>query len=104
MHLRHSALPMSNSPPEDEPEFAELLDYLARTSRLNRAEAARVVNEVLAFMDETPEDFIRRRHLALQSQGCSNAEIFTRLGIELARWRFRASEFSARQLRRMIYG
>jgi hypothetical protein len=102
---------MSNQPenrpgnrPEPQPEFDELLDYLARSSRLNRTEAARLVNEVLAFMDETPEDFIRRRHLALQSQGCSNAEIFTRLSAELGRWRFRAGEFSARQLRRVIYG
>ena len=94
---------MSNQP-EDQPEFGELIAYLARTSRLNAAEAARVVNEVLAFMDETPEDFIRRRHLALQSLGYSNTEIFTRLSAELSRWRFRAGEFSQRQLRRVIYG
>lgn len=94
---------MSN-PPEDQPESGELIAYLVRTTRLNAAEAARVVNEVLAFMDETPEDFIRRRHLALQSQGYSNAEIFTRLSAELSRWRFCAGEFSQRQLRRVIYG
>ena len=88
----------------DQPEFDELLDYLVRTSRLTRPEAARVVNEVLSFMDETPEDYIRRRHFALQSEGYSNAEIFTRLSHELDRWRFRAGEFSTRQLRRMIYG
>lgn len=94
---------MSNQP-EDQPESGELIAYLVRTTRLNAAEAARVVNEVLAFMDETPEDFIRRRHLALQSQGYSNAEIFTRLSAELSRWRFCAGEFSQRQLRRVIYG
>jgi hypothetical protein len=88
----------------DQPEFDELLDYLVRTSRLTRSEADRLVNEVLAFMDETPENFIRRRHLALQSQGCSNTEIFIRLSAELARWRFRAGQFSTRQLRRVIYG
>lgn len=94
---------MSNQP-EDQPESGELIAYLVRTTRLNAAEAARVLNEVLAFMDETPEDFIRRRHLALQSQGYSNAEIFTRLSTELSRWRFCAGEFSQRQLRRVIYG
>ena len=94
---------MSNAP-EDQPELGELIAYLVRTSRLNPAEATRVVDEVLAFMDETPEDFIRRRHLALQAQGHSNAEIFTRLGTELSRWRFRAADFSQRQLRRVIYG
>ena len=88
----------------DPPEFDELLDYLVRSGRLTRPEAARVLNEVLAFMDETPEDFIRRRHLALQAQGYSNNEIFTRLSVEVTRWRFRAGELSARQLRRIIYG
>lgn len=90
--------------PAERPELEELLDYLVRTSRLTRPEAARVVDEVLAFMNETPEDFIRRRHLALQAQGYANAEIFTRLGDELARRRFSAGEFSQRQLRRVIYG
>jgi hypothetical protein len=88
----------------DPPEFDELLDYLVRTSRLTRPEAARVLNEIVAFMEETPEDFIRRRHLALQAQGHSNNEIFARLSDELARWRFRAGELSVRQLRRIIYG
>lgn len=94
---------MSNQP-EELPEFGELAAYLARTTRLQPSEAMRVLNEVLAFLDETPEDFVRRRHLALQAQGCSNAEIFTRLSTELSRWRFRAGEFSPRQLRRVIYG
>lgn len=88
----------------DQPELDELLDYLVRSSRLTRAEAARVVNDVLAFMNETPEDFIRRRHLALQSHGYSNHEIFSQLATELKQRRFRAGEFSQRQLRRVIYG
>jgi hypothetical protein len=71
---------------------------------LTRPEAVRVLSEVLTAMDETPEEFIRRRHHALQSQGCSNEEIFPRLQAELAEWRFRAADFSARQLRRIVYG
>lgn len=88
----------------DPPEFDELLDYLVRTGRLTRPEAARVLNEIVAFMDETPEDFIRRRHLALQAEGYSNNDIFAKLSGELTRWRFRAGELSVRQLRRIIYG
>jgi hypothetical protein len=85
-------------------ELQELVTYLVRTSRLTPAEARRVVGEVMAFLDETPDAFIRRRHLALQSEGLSNTAIFTRLVEELARWRFRAPEYSERQIRRIIYG
>jgi hypothetical protein len=85
-------------------ELNELVDYLARTTRLTRPEAARVVDDVLAFLSETPEDFIRRRHLALQAAGCSNSEIFARLSVELQSRRFRAGELSERQIRRIVYG
>lgn len=85
-------------------DMAELVDYLARSSRLSAQEAARLVQEVLAYMSETPEDFIRRRHLALQAQGLSNRAIYLRLGEELATRRFRAPEYSERQIRRIIYG
>lgn len=85
-------------------EMGELVDYLARSSRLTPQEAARLVNEVLAFMSEMPEDFIRRRHLALQAQGLSNRAIYLQLTQELDLRRFRAPEYSERQIRRIIYG
>lgn len=88
----------------DQTDFNDLVVYLSRTTRLTPAEATRAVHEVLNFLDETPDDFIRRRHRALQAAGCSNTEIFIRLGQELAQWRFRASEYSERQIRRVIYG
>jgi hypothetical protein len=85
-------------------ELAELIEYLARTTRLSPPEAARVVDDVLAFLNETPEHFVRRRHLALQGLGYSNSAIFAQIGVELGRWRFRAEPYSERQIRRMIYG
>ena len=85
-------------------EFDDLVIYLARTTRLNRAEAIRLVDEVLAFLKERPEEFVCRRHRVLQSEGLSNRDIFVRLAAELDRWRFRAPVYSERQLRRMIYG
>jgi hypothetical protein len=88
----------------DHTELADLIDYLARSTRLNTAEAARVVTEVLEFLAETPEDYVRRRHLRLQGQGLTNQQIFARLTQELPRWRFRAPELSERQIRRLIYG
>ena len=86
------------------PDLADLIEYLAGSSRLTQAEAQRLVTEVLAFLDETPEDFIRRRHLQLQVEGLDNRAIFARLDGELAGRRFRAPALSARQIRRIIYG
>jgi polyhydroxyalkanoate synthesis regulator phasin len=88
----------------DQPELEELVMHLVRSSRLTESEARKVVDEVLAFMDETPEEFIRRRHLALQSRGLSNAEIFARIATDLQTRRFRSPELSERQIRRIIYG
>jgi hypothetical protein len=85
-------------------EFEDLIIYLVRTTRLSGPEAVRLVDEVLSFLDERPEEFVCRRHRALQGEGLSNSEIFVRLSAELARWRFRAPAYSERQLRRMIYG
>ena len=85
-------------------DLEELLEYLARTSRLDRSEARRVVDEVLSFLIEQPEEFVRRRHLALQRQGLANAAIFTQLQAELAQRRFPAPAYTTRQLRRIIYG
>jgi hypothetical protein len=85
-------------------ELEDLIAYLVRSSRLSAPEATHLVNEVLGFLAETPEAFIRRRHLALQSQGLANDAIFTRLVAELQRLRFRAPALTARQIRRIIYG
>ena len=63
-----------------------------------------MVDEVLSFLVEEPEPFIRRRHLALQRQGLSNTTIFDRLKAELAARRFPAPAYTPRQLRRIIYG
>jgi hypothetical protein len=98
-HTEADSAPMS-----DPAELAELIAYLVRTSRLSPAEAIRLVNEVLAFMNETPEDFIRRRHLHLQSQGHPNSAIFQQVASELDQRRFRAPAYTERQIRRVIYG
>jgi hypothetical protein len=85
-------------------EFQELIAYLARTSRLSHSEAQRVVAEVLSFLQETPEEYARRRHRVLQAEGLANTSIYMRLADELSAWRFRAPPYSPRQIRRMIYG
>jgi hypothetical protein len=85
-------------------DLEELVNHLVRTSRLSPSEAARVVNEVLTHLAETPEAFIRRRHYALRQEGLSNPAIFERLCVEVSQWRFSAPHYTERQIRRIIYG
>jgi hypothetical protein len=85
-------------------ELEQLIAYLTRTTRLSPEGARRVVEEVLGFLNETPEDFVRRRHRALQAEGFSNPAIYLRLAEELSVWRFRAPQYTERQIRRLIYG
>ncbi|MDI1453011.1 hypothetical protein ACWDU8_02795 [Streptomyces sp. NPDC003388] len=82
----------------------ELVDHLTRSTPLSRGEALRVVQDVLAYFDETTQDYVRRRHRELQAQGLTNTAIFDRIEADL---RYRAvapPELTLRQLRRMVYG
>ncbi|MGA4841791.1 hypothetical protein [Streptomyces sp. G45] len=82
----------------------ELVDHLTRSTQLQRGEALRVIQDVLAYFDETTEAYVRRRHRELQGQGLVNAEIFERIATDL---RYRAvapPELTLRQLRRIVYG
>lgn len=82
----------------------ELVDHLTRTTPLSRGEALRAIQDVLAYFDETTEDYVRRRHRELQAQGLVNSAIFERIEADL---RYRAvtpPELTLRQLRRIVYG
>lgn len=82
----------------------DLTDHLCRHSALNAVEAERLIVEVLSFYTERRDDFIRRRHQELQSNGLANARIFQRILRELADRRFPSEALSERQIRRVIYG
>lgn len=82
----------------------ELVDHLTRSTPLNRGEALRVIQDVLAYFDETTEEFVRRRHREMQAQGLVNAEIFERIAAELKYRAVAPPELSLRQLRRIVYG
>jgi hypothetical protein len=88
----------------DERQFEELVQRLTRTSALSAREADHLIEEVLAFLDESIEQFVRRRHGELQRAGLNNAGIYHQLMVESAGRRFRAPELTTRQLRRLIYG
>lgn len=82
----------------------DLLDHLERLSGAERSRLRQLVGEVIAYYDETLEEFVARRHRELQREGLRNEAIFGRIGAEVAGRRFRAHEPSARQLRRIVYG
>ncbi|KUO13734.1 hypothetical protein [Streptomyces sp. DSM 15324] len=82
----------------------ELVDHLTRSTPLQRGEALRVIQDVLAFFDETTEDYVRRRHRELQADGLVNAEIFERIAADLQYRAVAPPELSVRQLRRIVYG
>ncbi|MEU7646718.1 MULTISPECIES: hypothetical protein [Streptomyces] len=82
----------------------DLVDHLTRSTPLQRGEALRVIQDVLAYFDETTEDFVRRRHRELQGQGLLNAAIFEQISADLAYRAVAPPELSLRQLRRIIYG
>ncbi|MEH0423621.1 hypothetical protein [Streptomyces sp. B21-083] len=82
----------------------DLIDHLMRTTPLARGEALRVIQDVLAYFDETTEDYVRRRHRELQGQGLVNAEIFDRIEADLKYRAVAPPELTLRQLRRIVYG
>jgi hypothetical protein len=82
----------------------DLVAQLSRTTGLPGNVAARVLDDVLAFFDESVEEYVRRRHRELQHRGLTNDRIFERLSEELPQRRFRGPVLSRRQLRRLIYG
>ena len=86
------------------PVDRSLVDHLVSTTELSPAEAARVVEDVIAFHAEPVEGYVRRRHAELKTFGVRNPEIFARLAEELAHRVVAAPELSERQLRRIIYG
>ena len=81
-----------------------LVDHVVASTGLTPAEAARVIDDVLAFHAESVEEFVRRRHAQLKTYGARNDEIFARIAEEVAGRVVAAPRLSERQLRRMIYG
>ena len=81
-----------------------LVDHVVTSTGLTPTEAARVIDDVLAFHAESVEEFVRRRHAQLRTYGGKNDEIFARIAQELAGRVVAAPLLSERQLRRIIYG
>ncbi|HWW19255.1 MAG TPA: hypothetical protein VNZ06_00495 [Steroidobacteraceae bacterium] len=84
--------------------FEDLIARLARSSRLSERETTHVVEEVLAFLNDSIEQFVRRRHRELQREGLRNPQIYLRVAQEALQRRFRTEALSTRQIRRLVYG
>jgi hypothetical protein len=82
----------------------ELVGHLVATTGLSTSEAVRVVEDVVAYLAEPVEDYVRRRHAELKTYGAKNTEIFERIGTELAGRVVAAPQLTERQLRRIVYG
>jgi hypothetical protein len=83
---------------------SELVDRVAGSTGLTPAEAARVIEDVLAWYREPVQDFVRRRHAHYHLYGRRNAQIFALIADELADRLVAPPRLTERQLRRMIYG
>ena len=86
------------------PVDQNLVDHVVASTGLAPGEAARVVEDVVAYYAEPVEEFVRRRHHHLKTFGAKNPEIFGRISEELADRVVAAPELSERQLRRIVYG
>jgi hypothetical protein len=84
-------------------QWDELVGHLAQTTALDAGAARRVVEEVVAYVSEPTETFVRRRHRELQAEGEMNAQSFVRIAAELSGRPVAAPRLSQRQIRRIIY-
>jgi hypothetical protein len=100
---RNLALAPSQRHDDAVPE-RDLIDRVASSTGLTPGEAARVVQDVLAWYREPVQDYVRRRHAHHQLYGMRNPEIFALIADELAGRLVAAPSLSERQLRRIVYG
>jgi hypothetical protein len=91
-------------PQESENPEEALVAHIASSLGLSAAVARRVVDDVIAYHAETPEQYVARRHRELVARGLKNADIYRQLSQEVAARPFAGPVCSVRQIRRMIYG
>lgn len=82
----------------------DLVSHVVATTSLTPREAARVIEDVIAFHAQPVEEYVRQRHARLKTHGAKNPEIFAVIAAELTERVVAAPDLSERQLRRIIYG
>lgn len=86
------------------PLSLERRQYLCERYGLSDSDLSLLLEDIWTFTEETPEQYVLRRHSELQKRGWTNDGIFRRVAGELAAGRFSAEPRSLRQIRRIIYG
>lgn len=81
-----------------------LTSHIASSANLAPSLARRVIEDVLAFHNESTRAFIERRHTELQAAGILNKQIFEVIQNELRNRLVQGPDLTVRQLRRLIYG
>jgi hypothetical protein len=89
-------------PPAD-PYPQDLARYLAASTGLPLSTAIRVIADVVAYFNETMEEYVCRRHAELRRRQHKNDEIWPLIAAELGQRRFAVPGLSERQLRRVVY-
>ncbi len=82
----------------------DLVSHLVATTSMTEGEAARVIEDVVAFHAQPVEHYVRERHAHLKTYGVRNPEIFALIAEELEQRVVAPPQLSERQLRRIIYG
>ena len=100
---RNLALDLRGVHPRPVPDPV-LVSHVVATTSLTPGEAARVIDDVIAFHAQPVEAYVRERHAHLKAYGAKNPEIFALIAAELAGRVVAAPDLSERQLRRIVYG
>ena len=87
------------------PDIQPLINHLCRNSDMSVSQAQRVIDEVITYFSEMPDDYVRRRHFEIKTEsGLTNEQIFTRIEAEMSQLVLAAPKLTPRQIRRIIYG
>lgn len=79
-------------------------EYLRQQYDLTSPTVERLLSDLLEFLSQTPEDWVRQRHQELQDRGWPNSLIYRQILEDLPSHRFSSPALSERQIRRIIYG
>jgi len=86
-------------------DLEDLAWHLTRSTELDFHKSKRLIEEVVNFFQESPEDYVCRRHRELKATTeDKNDALFVQISQELEGRCFAAPQFSKRQIRRIIYG
>ncbi len=79
-------------------------NHLLSIADVSERDLNKLVEELMTYWSETPQQYVLRRHRELQRQGLTTGRIYPLIASELSERLFAAPPLSERQIRRIIYG